>query len=231
MQLKIKDEFGIVTERARQREKFADKIDRRVEAYIFSPAGRAVIERKVNERVKAEVDAILARKAEERMAEIEQVAPPSGPTVGKVMQTVCEVTGCTLQALTGPRHSRRIAWPRHLAMYVLVKVREDLSLPVIGQAFGGRDHTTVLYAVRKIDETRQHEKPFADWLADPRIVALLEQAPATSSRVPRGPKLTPDQAKAIRFSGMTVREIATRYGISESHAADVRGGRVWRDAA
>lgn len=230
MQLKIKDEFGIVTERARQREKFADKIDRRVEAYIFSPAGRAVIERKVNERVQAEVEAIVARKTEERMAEIEQIEPPSGPKVGEVMLTVCDVTGCTLQAMTGPRRARNAAWPRHLAMYILVKVREDLSLPAIGKAFGGRDHTTVMHGRSNVEE-RQHAQPFAKWLADPRIVALLEQAPATSSRVPRGPKLSPEQAKAIRFSGLTVREIATRYGISESHAADVRGGRVWRDAA
>jgi len=230
MGLKIPDEYGIVSERARQREKFADYIERRAEAYIFSPAGRAVIQRKIDARVKEEVDAILARKTEERMAEIEQIEPPSGPKVGEIMLTVCDVTGCTLQAMTGPRRSRNVAWPRHLAMYLLVRVREDLSLPAIGHAFGGRDHTTVMHGRWNVEQ-RQGDDPFRRWLADPRIAALLENAPAVSARVPRGPKLTPSQAKAIRFSGMTVREIAARWGISESHAADVRSGRVWRDAA
>jgi chromosomal replication initiator protein len=46
--------------------------------------------------------------------------------------------------------------PRQVAMY-LAKELTQKSLPEIGEAFGGRDHTTVLHAVRKIAEQRQHD--------------------------------------------------------------------------
>jgi len=53
--------------------------------------------------------------------------------------------------LTSKRRSRSIARPRQLAM-ALAKELTSHSLPEIGDAFGGRDHTTVLHACRKIKE-------------------------------------------------------------------------------
>lgn len=49
--------------------------------------------------------------------------------------------------LRGTRH-RELAWPRHLAMY-LVRAMEGMSLPQIGRLFGGRDHSSVFSACRK----------------------------------------------------------------------------------
>jgi chromosomal replication initiator protein len=46
--------------------------------------------------------------------------------------------------------------PRQIAMY-LAKELTQKSLPEIGEGFGGRDHTTVLHAMRKITEQRQHD--------------------------------------------------------------------------
>jgi chromosomal replication initiator protein len=58
-------------------------------------------------------------------------------------------------------HSKRrpanIAKPRQIAMY-LAKEMTQKSLPEIGSAFGGRDHTTVLHAVRKINKERQTDE-------------------------------------------------------------------------
>ena len=54
------------------------------------------------------------------------------------------------------RRNRQIARPRQLAM-ALAKELTSLSLPEIGDAFGGRDHTTVLHACRKIAELRQQD--------------------------------------------------------------------------
>ena len=49
------------------------------------------------------------------------------------------------------KRMRAIAYPRQIAMY-LAKEMTDNSLPKIGESFGGRDHTTVLYACNKIRE-------------------------------------------------------------------------------
>jgi chromosomal replication initiator protein len=54
------------------------------------------------------------------------------------------------------RRHAHIVLPRQIAMY-LAKELTQKSLPEIGEAFGGRDHTTVLHAMRKIAEQRQHD--------------------------------------------------------------------------
>jgi chromosomal replication initiator protein len=53
------------------------------------------------------------------------------------------------------RRPANIAMPRQIAMY-LAKDLTQKSLPDIGELFGGRDHTTVLHAVRKVAEQRKH---------------------------------------------------------------------------
>jgi chromosomal replication initiator protein len=62
---------------------------------------------------------------------------------------VCRFYGLTLDELTGDKRTRRIVGPRQVAMY-LSRELTDASLPAIGRAFGGRDHTTVMYAVQKV---------------------------------------------------------------------------------
>jgi chromosomal replication initiator protein len=56
--------------------------------------------------------------------------------------------GVSAQELLSSSRSARIAWPRQLAMY-LARELTDESLPAIGRHFGGRDHTTVMYACRR----------------------------------------------------------------------------------
>lgn len=70
------------------------------------------------------------------------------------------------------KRSRTIAFPRQIAMYA-TKDLTTLSLPEIGELFGGKDHTTVLYAVRKIDRMRKESEEFDDEIK--RIMALLKQ--------------------------------------------------------
>ena len=55
----------------------------------------------------------------------------------------------TIDDLTGPSRSRTLVTARQVAMY-LCRELTDLSLPKIGEQFGGRDHTTVMHADRKI---------------------------------------------------------------------------------
>ncbi len=69
-----------------------------------------------------------------------------------VQEAVARHYGITLDELVGDRRTKRVVVPRQVAMY-LSRELTDASLPAIGRAFGGRDHTTVIYAVQKV--TRQ----------------------------------------------------------------------------
>jgi chromosomal replication initiator protein len=72
-------------------------------------------------------------------------------TVRDIQDAVGEACGVQLDDLVSPNRAARISWPRQLAMY-LARELTDATLPAIGRAFGGRDHATVLYAVRRARE-------------------------------------------------------------------------------
>jgi len=67
----------------------------------------------------------------------------------KIIELVAREWQTTVDALLGRDRSHKIAQPRQVAMYLLRK-ETDASLPQIGEALGGRDHTTVMYAIEKI---------------------------------------------------------------------------------
>jgi chromosomal replication initiator protein len=68
---------------------------------------------------------------------------------GKIIELVAKEWQTTVDALIGRDRSQKIAQPRQVAMYLLRK-ETDASLPQIGEVLGGRDHTTVMYAIDKI---------------------------------------------------------------------------------
>lgn len=72
-------------------------------------------------------------------------------TLENIQKTVAEYYKIRVSDLLSKRRSRMVARPRQLAM-TLAKELTEHSLPEIGEAFGGRDHTTVLHACRKINE-------------------------------------------------------------------------------
>jgi len=72
-------------------------------------------------------------------------------TIENIQKTACEYYKIRMAELLSKRRPRSIARPRQMAM-ALCKELTQHSLPEIGDAFGGRDHTTVLHACRKIDE-------------------------------------------------------------------------------
>ena len=65
-----------------------------------------------------------------------------------------------LSDMHSARRARQVARPRQVAMY-LAKQLTARSLPEIGRKFGGRDHTTVMHAVRKIEELSNDDASFA----------------------------------------------------------------------
>ncbi len=66
-----------------------------------------------------------------------------------IQEAVARHYSISLDELVGEKRTKRIVVPRQVAMY-LSRELTDSSLPVIGRAFGGRDHTTVIYAVQKV---------------------------------------------------------------------------------
>jgi len=67
----------------------------------------------------------------------------------QVVNAVANTFGVSTEKLLGRDRSREIAWPRQIAMYLL-REEGNVSLPQIGEALGGRDHTTVMYACDKV---------------------------------------------------------------------------------
>ncbi len=69
----------------------------------------------------------------------------------KILEVVAETEGIKVDDLVGQNRSAKVAVPRQLAMYLLRDINE-ISLPQIGELLGGRDHTTVMYGIKKIDD-------------------------------------------------------------------------------
>jgi chromosomal replication initiator protein len=90
-------------------------------------------------------------------------------SVENIQRTVAEYYKIKISDLLSKRRSRTIARPRQMAMF-LAKELTHHSLPEIGEAFGGRDHTTVLHACRKITELKESS---ADVSEDHRNLSRL----------------------------------------------------------
>ena len=81
-------------------------------------------------------------------------------TIDEIQRKVAEHYNIRLSDMHSARRARQVARPRQVAMY-LAKQLTARSLPEIGRKFGGRDHTTVMHAVRKIEELSNDDASFA----------------------------------------------------------------------
>jgi chromosomal replication initiator protein len=82
-------------------------------------------------------------------------------TIDEIQKRVAEHYNIRLADMHSARRARAVARPRQVAMW-LCKQLTPRSLPEIGRKFGGRDHTTVMHAVRKIDELRSTDRTLAE---------------------------------------------------------------------
>lgn len=74
----------------------------------------------------------------------------------EVMSQVAGAFGVTVQNLIGPDRRQEVVLPRQIAMYLL-RQEANFSLPKIGEAMGGRDHTTVMYACQKVTDMLERD--------------------------------------------------------------------------
>ena len=92
---------------------------------------------------------------------VENIAPVLNPPTDKVaaspemvMMTIADAFNLSIEELKGSSRRREISWARQIGMY-LMRQHTDLSLPRIGEEFGGKDHTTVMYSCDKIAQLRE----------------------------------------------------------------------------
>ncbi|MBJ93162.1 MAG: chromosomal replication initiator protein DnaA [Rickettsiales bacterium] len=80
-------------------------------------------------------------------------------SVDSIITSVAKFFDIKVSDMKGPRRTRQLVVPRQIAMY-LSRKHTGLSLPEIGKNFGGRDHTTVMYAVRKVEKQLSSDDAF-----------------------------------------------------------------------
>jgi chromosomal replication initiator protein len=111
---------------------------RELEGSLINLAAHASLE-------KRRIDLTFARETLNKVIALHQTVL----TVDNVQHTVCKHFNISLGDIKGPRRHRSVAFPRQVAMYLCRKGLGS-SYPEIGQQFGGKDHTTAMAAVRKI---------------------------------------------------------------------------------
>jgi chromosomal replication initiator protein len=82
-------------------------------------------------------------------------------TIDQIQKKVAEYFNIKISDMHSARRSRIITRPRQIAMY-LAKNLTTRSLPEIGRKFGGRDHTTVIHAIRKVQELKKNDSNFSE---------------------------------------------------------------------
>jgi chromosomal replication initiator protein len=92
------------------------------------------------------------------------------PSIVEVQAIVAAHFKLSVEQLTSPSRTSAISWPRQVAIH-LVRDLTDASLPTIGQAFGGRNHATVLHACRRVSERLKNDQHVVDEIA--RLSALV----------------------------------------------------------
>ena len=148
-------------------------------------------------------------------------------TAGLIIAQTAAYFGLSIEELTGPSRGRHLVMARQIAMY-LCRELTDLSLPKIGAQFGNRDHTTVMYADRKINQLLAERRAVFNQVSEltnrvkaagpPGLSAAVTRRPCGRTP-PRGPNYTG------RIWGAAVpprRDAPAR----RPHAAPRRAGRL-----
>ena len=108
---------------------------------------------------------ITLEVAEQAIRDLIQGQEPRRIKIDEILKVISRHFGVSKTDLLSERRHRSVVWPRQIGMY-LAKQLTSRSLPEIGRRFGGRDHTTVLHAIRKIE---------SHLTANPRLKDELEE--------------------------------------------------------
>ena len=87
-------------------------------------------------------------------------------TISYIQQIVSTHYNITIDDINGRKRTKNIVFPRQIAMYLCRKLIEGVSLPQVGAAFGGRDHTTVMHSCDKIANDMENDVSLRDVVLD-----------------------------------------------------------------
>ena len=109
------------------------------------------------------------------IAGVRSSALPTRVTMAMIKRAVSRVTDCSLSQMEGPSRKQKVARPRHIAMFLCRDIL-GRSFPAIGDAFGFRDHTTVIHACNRVPQLVANDRAFAETVAACRLeVAVLSE--------------------------------------------------------
>lgn len=161
---------------------------RRTRSYFDSlRSPTALLEQRIEALTKrlegaAEENARLTTTVSELRAKLflyEDPATDGRVSVKSIQLAVTEHYGLSLTELLSGRRTWAVVGPRQIAMY-LAKILTTHSYPEIGRRFGGRDHTTVLHAIRTVSNKCQTNPDIKDVVALIREKVFLTKRPASS---------------------------------------------------
>jgi chromosomal replication initiator protein len=109
--------------------------------------------------------AINVEVAETMIRDLVHGMEPRRIRIEDILKVISRHFGVSKGDILSQRRHRSVVWPRQIGMY-LAKQLTSRSLPEIGRRFGGRDHTTVLHAIRKIDGVLENNPRLRDELDD-----------------------------------------------------------------
>ena len=104
--------------------------------------------------------------AQNAIRDIRSTVQPAPVTVDKIMQEVSRTMNVSVDDLRGKKHSAPISRARQVAMYVVREVVGSMSMDAIGQEFGGRDHSTVVYTIQKVERTMEADDAYKGLIKD-----------------------------------------------------------------
>ncbi len=108
---------------------------------------------------------ITTEMAQHLLADLLREATPRRRTDSELLDEIASILGFEVAALKGKSRQRPLVTGRQIAMYVF-REQTDLSYPGIARIFGGRDHTTVIHAVEKIQRLMSERKQIYDQVTD-----------------------------------------------------------------
>ncbi len=108
---------------------------------------------------------VTTEVAVEALKDIVQGNKPKQITIDSIQMIVAEYFGLPLEEMKAKKRTRAVAFPRQVAMF-LARELTDASLPRIGEEFGGRDHSTVIHAYEKIQESIHQDQALNETLKE-----------------------------------------------------------------
>ncbi|WP_312700344.1 chromosomal replication initiator protein DnaA [Sedimentibacter sp.] len=91
-------------------------------------------------------------------------------TINDIKEVIANYYNISIEDLVSKKKTKNIAYPRQIAMYIARKLT-DLSLPKLGEEFGGRDHSTVLHAYNKVEEDMENSQEVKKGVDD--LISML----------------------------------------------------------